>query len=193
MSVVFISLRSIVKRNQSLLLAALFVLGAASLLHAQIVETGTITGVVKDNSGAVIPGAHVTVRNTGTGLTSKISTNEQGLYVTPPLNPGDYTVQVEVAGFSKVVEKVRLEVGQRVAADASLAVGTTSETVEVQASGELLETESSSVGNLRTEEAVRDLPLNGRNFNELFSLGAGVVPTTTQSQNIPYACNLDSA
>jgi hypothetical protein len=186
MSAVFFSLQSLVKRNLLLLLAALFVLVAASSLHAQIVETGVITGVVKDNTGAVIPGAHVTVRNTATGLTTLTSTDAQGIYVTPPLHPGDYTVQVEVAGFSKVVESVRLEVGQRVAADASLAVGTAAETVEVQASGELLETDSSSVGNLRTEEAVRDLPLNGRNFNELFSLGAGVIPTTTQSVSIPY-------
>jgi hypothetical protein len=186
MSVAFFSLRNLVKRNLSLLLAALFVLVAASALQAQIVETGVITGVVKDNTGAVIPGAHVAVRNTGTGLTTLTSTDAQGIYVTPPLHPGDYTVQIDVAGFSKVVESVRLEVGQRVAADANLAVGTAAETIEVQSSGELLETESSSVGNLRTEEAVRDLPLNGRNFNELFSLGAGAIPTTTQASSIPY-------
>ncbi|MGA2351671.1 MAG: carboxypeptidase regulatory-like domain-containing protein [Terracidiphilus sp.] len=186
MSVAFFSLRILAKRNLSLILTALFVLAGASTLHAQIVETGIITGVVNDNTGAVIPGAHVTVRNTGTGLTTNTSTDAQGIYVSPPLHPGDYTVQIEVPGFSKVVEKVRLEVGQRVDADANLAVGTTAETVEVQASGELLETESSSVGNLRTEEAVRDLPLNGRNFNELFSLGAGVIPTTTQAVSIPY-------
>ena len=124
MSVAFFSLRNLVKRNLSLLLAALFVLVAASALQAQIVETGVITGVVKDNTGAVIPGAHVAVRNTGTGLTTLTSTDAQGIYVTPPLHPGDYTVQIEVAGFSKVVESVRLEVGQRVAADANLAVGT---------------------------------------------------------------------
>jgi len=186
MSAAFFSLRIPVKRNLSLLLAALFVLVAGPTLHAQIVETGIITGVVKDNTGAVIPSAHVTVRNTGTGLATITSTDAQGIYVSPPLHPGDYTVEIDVPGFGKVVEKVRLEVGQRVAADATLAVGTTAETIEVQASGELLETESSSVSNLRSEEAVRDLPLNGRNFNELFSLGAGVIPTTTQSVSIPY-------
>ena len=144
-----------------------------------------ITGVVKDNTGAVIPGAHVTVRNSGTGLTTNTSTDAQGIYVSPPLHPGDYTVQVEVAGFSKVVESVRLEVGQRVAADATLAVGTTAETIEVQASGELLETESSSVANLRTEEAVRNLPLNGRNFAELLGLGAGVIPRQPSPSAFP--------
>jgi hypothetical protein len=186
MSVALFSLRIPVKRKLSLLLAALFVLVAASALHAQIVETGIITGVVKDNTSAVIPGAHVTLRNTGTGLATLTSADAQGIYVSPPLHPGDYTVEIDVPGFSKVVEKVRLEVGQRVGADATLTVGTTAETIEVQASGELLETESSSVSNLRSEQAVKDLPLNGRNFNQLFSLGAGVIPTTTQSVSIPY-------
>jgi len=169
------------KRNIRYLLAALFVAFAALALQAQIVETGIITGVVKDNTGAVIPNAHVNVRNDQTGLASNTTTNVQGIYVTAPLNPGDYSVAIEVPGFGKIVEKVRLEVGQRVAADASLAVGNTAETIEVQAAGELLETESATVGNLRTEEAVRDLPLNGRNFNELFNLGAGAISTTAQS------------
>jgi hypothetical protein len=150
-------------RSLPRLLAALFVVFATLALQAQIVETGVITGVVKDNTGAVIPNAHVNVRNDGTGLASNTTTNDQGIYVTPPLNPGNYSVAIEVPGFSKVVEKIRLDVGQRVAADATLAVGTTAETVEVQATGTVLQTESSSVGNLRTEEAVRDLPLNGRN------------------------------
>jgi len=186
MSVSEVSFYVRAKQNLSRLLLALSVIMTASSLHAQIVETGIITGVVKDNTGAAIPNAQVLARNSGTGIVTHISTDVEGIFVTPPLNPGNYTIEIDEPGFKKVVESVRLEVGQRVAADATLAVGTNAETVEVQASGELLETESSSVGNLRTEEAVRDLPLNGRNFNELFSLGAGVIPTTTQSVSIPY-------
>ncbi|MGD0098465.1 MAG: TonB-dependent receptor [Terracidiphilus sp.] len=186
MSTVQFSFQVFVKRNLPHLLAILFVILAASGLHAQIVETGIITGVVKDNTGAVIPNAHVTVRNTGTGLTTPTSTDAQGIYVSPPLHPGDYTVEIDVPGFNKVVEGVRLEVGQRVAADASLAVGSAAETVEVQASGELLETESSSVSNLRSEEAVKDLPLNGRNFAELIGLGAGALPAEQQISSVPY-------
>jgi len=178
--------RSIATQVGYLLFAAVFAVLMAVTMRAQIVETGIITGVVRDNSGAVIQNAAVTVRNSQTGLSSKLSTDAQGIYVSPPLHPGDYTVEIDVAGFSKVVEKVRLEVGQRAGADISLAVGTAAETIEVQDTGTVLQTESSSVGNLRTEEAVRDLPLNGRNFNELFSLGAGVIPTTTQSVSIPY-------
>ena len=186
MSAVQFSFRILDKRNFSRLLMALFAVLIASALHAQIVETGVITGVVKDHTGAVIPSAQVSVQNTGTGLTTNTTTDSQGIYVSPPLHPGDYKVLVEAPGFSKVEEHVRLEVGQRVSADAALAVGTAAETIEVQTNSELLETESSNVGNLRTEEAVKDLPLNGRNFSELFSLGAGVVSTTTQGSSIAY-------
>jgi hypothetical protein len=156
------------------------------LLKAQIVENGTITGVVRDNSGAVIANAQVNIRNAATGLSSSTVTDSQGLYVSPPLNPGDYSVEFEAPGFGKVQEHVRLEVGQRAAADAVLKVGQNNQTVTVEATNELLESETSTVSNLRTEEAVKDLPLNGRNFAELVGLGAGVVPAQTQIVSIPY-------
>ena len=186
MSAAFFSIRPFVKRNLSTFLLAVLSIVLASTLTAQIVETGVITGVVRDNSGAIILKAHVALRNDSTGLTTNTETDSQGIFVSPPLHPGNYSLEIEAPGFKTEVEHVRLEVGQRVSADAALVVGAAAQTVEVQAAGELLETESSSVGNLRSEEAVRDLPLNGRNFNELFSLGAGVIPTTTQSVSIPY-------
>src|SRR5580700_3364359 len=163
-------------------------LAATVALNAQIVETGTITGVVRDKSGAVIAKAQVSIRNTATGLGSSTVTDSQGLYVSPPLDPGDYTVEFESAGFAKVQEHVRLEVGQRAAADVLLVVGNAAtQTVTVEATNELLESETSTVSNLRTEEAVKDLPLNGRNFAELLGLGAGVLPAQTQIVSIPYA------
>jgi hypothetical protein len=150
------------------------VLAGAFTLAAQIVENGTITGVVRDKSGAVIASAQVNIRNAATGLSNSTVTDAKGLYVSPPLNPGDYTVEFEAPGFGKVQEHVRLEVGQRAAADAILTVGQNTQTVTVEATNELLESETSTVSNLRTEEAVKDLPLNGRNFAELVGLGAGV-------------------
>jgi len=165
----------------------LIVLSAVStILPAQIVETGTVTGVVRDNSGAVIAKAQVTIRNKATGLTNKSVTDSQGLYVSPPLDPGDYIVEFEAPGFGKVQEHIRLEVGQRAAADAILTVGQNTQTITVEATNELLESETSTVSNLRTEQAVKDLPLNGRNFAELLGLGAGVVPAQTQIVSIPY-------
>jgi hypothetical protein len=160
---------------------------ALPVLRAQIVETGTITGVVHDNSGAVISSAKVTIRNNATGLANNAVTDSQGLYVSPPLPPGDYNVEFEASGFGKLQEHVRLDVGQRIAADAALKVGDASQTVTVEATAQLLESETSTVSNLRTEEEVKDLPLNGRNFAELLGLGAGVVPAQTQIVSVPYA------
>ena len=160
---------------------------ALPLLQAQIVETGTITGVVHDNSGAVISSARVTIRNAATGLANSTATDSQGIYVSPPLVPGNYNVEFEAAGFGRLLENVRIEVGQRVAADATLSIGEATQTVTVEATTQLLESETSSVSNLRTEEEVKDLPLNGRNFAELLGLGAGVVPAQTQIQSVPYA------
>src|ERR1700683_5759284 len=88
-------------------------LAATAAVHAQIVETGTITGVVRDNSGAVIPKTQVTIRNTATGLANATATDSDGIYVSPPLDPGDYNVEFAAPGFGKVEEHVRLEVGQR--------------------------------------------------------------------------------
>lgn len=157
------------------------------VLRAQIVETGTITGVVRDKSGAVVPKTRVSIQNTATGISSNTVSDSQGLYVSPPLDPGDYTVEFQAPGFGAVQEHLRLEVGQRAAADAILTVaGTGTQTVTVEATNELLESETSTVSNLRTEEAVKDLPLNGRNFAELVGLGAGVVPAQTQIVSVPY-------
>ncbi len=171
-------------RRVSLLLF-LAVIGSHSI-NAQIVETGTITGVVRDPSGAVISRAQVAIQNVATGVTTNLETDSDGLYVSPPLKPGDYSVNFEAPGFGKVQERVRLEVGQRAAADAALQVGNASTTLTVEATNSLLETETSTVSNLRTEEAVKDLPLNGRNFAELVGLGAGAVPAQTQIVSIPY-------
>ncbi len=186
MSAVFFSILPFVKRNLSIFLLAVLSIVLASSLTAQIVESGVITGAVRDNSGAIIEKAQVSVRNDSTGLRTKTETDAQGIFVSPPLHPGDYSVEIEAPGFQATVEHVRLEVGQRVSADVALVVGTAAETVEVQSAGELLETESSSVSNLRSEEAVKDLPLNGRNFAELVGLGAGAVPAETQITSVPY-------
>jgi Carboxypeptidase regulatory-like domain/TonB dependent receptor len=168
-------------------LAAILASFVLPQLRAQIVETGTITGIVHDNSGAVIANTQVTIRNAATGLANNTATDSQGLYVSPPLTPGDYNVEFEASGFGKLQEHVRLEVGQRVAADATLKIGDTSQTVTVEATAQLLQSETSTLSNLRTEEAVKDLPLNGRNFAELLGLGAGVVPAQTQIVSVPYA------
>jgi hypothetical protein len=188
---VFVSIGTFSNRIHSVslrfsLLAVLVALLATSV-HAQIVEKGVITGLVSDSSGAIVSGATVNLYSMATDISTDTTTNSQGLFVSPPLDPGDYDIRVKVAGFKTVHQSFRLEVGQRASANITLPVGNSSETIQVQDNNqEILQTESASIENLRTEQAVQDLPLNGRNFNELFSLGAGVIPTTTQSVSIPY-------
>jgi hypothetical protein len=172
------------KFNRLLLLV--FLLGAfGAATHAQV-EKGTITGLVKDPSDSAIGGAKVSLYNMATDLTTDTTTGSQGLFVSPPLDPGDYDIEIKADGFKSVHQSVRLEVGQRISSNITLPVGNSAETVEVEAESVALQTESSSIENLRTEDAVNDLPLNGRSFAGLVGLGAGAVPAHTQLQNVPY-------
>lgn len=172
--------------STAFLLTALAIFAAFSL-EAQIVDKGVITGQVKDSSGSAIGSARVSVYNIATDITTDLASNAQGLFVSPPLGPGNYDVEVKADGFKTAHQELRLEVGQRISANIVLEVGDTAETVEVEADASVvLQTEASSISNLRTEEAVRDLPLNGRSFAGLVGLGAGAVPAHTQISNIPY-------
>ncbi|MDR3724383.1 MAG: TonB-dependent receptor [Terracidiphilus sp.] len=151
------------------------------------VEKGVITGVVSDVSGAVLIKANVSLTNLATHLVTVTRTDNAGIFVSPPLTPGDYEVRIEAQGLAPAVKKGRLEVAQRLRVDAVLAVASASQTVEVDATTIQFDTETSTLSNLRTEQAVHDLPLNGRNFAELLGLGAGVVPGQAQlTSSIPY-------
>ncbi len=152
------------------------------------VERGVITGSVKEGTGAIVQGAAVTLRNESTGLLTVTSTNGEGIYVSPPLIPGEYVVKITAPGFDGSIKHVRLAVGQRLSVDATLIVGPATQSVEVKAETVQFDTDTATVSNLRTEEAVHNLPLNGRNFAELLGLGAGVVPGQSQMAGfIPYA------
>lgn len=147
-----------------------------SLLWAQV-ETGIITGAVSDPSGAVIPNANVSIKSASTGLTATMQTNEAGRFQSPPLKPGEYEVGVAVSGFKSSVLTVRVEVNQRVVADLKLEVGDAAEKVTIQATAVQLEAETSTLGNIRPERAVAELPLNARNFATLIFLSPGTVPS----------------
>ncbi len=177
------------KRRLLLVLYVLAVIGLASPFAPAQVEKGVITGVVKDSGGAVLQNAQVTLQNLATKLSIQTITNGEGIYVSPPLNPGIYSVKITANGFNSFAQRVQLEVAQRMEVNAALSVGSAAvESVEVNASEAQFDTETATISNLRTEEAVHNLPLNGRNFAELLGLGAGVVPGQSQlAGSIPYA------
>ncbi len=155
-----------------LLVAALFCLPTGMLI-AQ--TSGEITGEVKDQSGAAIPGAPVTVTNSATNVARSTSTNTVGIYSFPNLLPGTYQIKVAAAGFEAVVKtNVELQVQQTARVDFNLNVGQATQTIDVSASGQLLTTENATVGTVIEEKRIVELPLNGRNFFSLVALSPGV-------------------
>src|SRR5262245_10289528 len=138
--------------------------------------TGQLTGSVSDASHAAVPGAEVTATGIATGLERKTTTNQQGDYTLPFLPPGEYRVRAQKEGFRQVSrDNVRLEVNQVARVDFALEVGEVSETVEVTAAAPLIESDTSAIGQVIEGKAIEDLPLNGRNFVQLATLGPGVV------------------
>ncbi len=142
--------------------------------YAQV-DTGTISGTVKDQSGAVIPNAKVSLTNEKTNFSLVTTTGGDGSYIFTPIKIGDYTVTAEVTGFRKATRAhIAVNVQQKVEADFDLVPGQVVQTVEVTAEVPLLQTTDSSVGQVVNSKAVNDLPLNGRNFTFLAQLTAGV-------------------
>ncbi len=139
------------------------------------VDEGTITGVVADQTGAVVPGAQVTLLNTDIGLALQSRTNGAGVYTFSPVRIGQYHVTVAAPGFATTTQtNVTLTVNQTLQINIALKPGTATQTVEVTSAPPLLQTEQSSVGATIGSTEVNSLPLNGRNFTFLAQLGAGM-------------------
>ena len=166
-------------RRQYWLSAALALLAATpGILNAQT-ATGQITGAISDASGAVVPGAKVTINSDQTGLSRTTTTNATGVYSFPLLPVGVYSVTVEQQGFSTAKRSnIQLNVDQVLRLDLDLAIGTTSETVNVEASAVAIDSETAAIGQVVSQRQVTQLPLNGRNFLQLLFIGAGAVETS---------------
>jgi hypothetical protein len=159
----------------------------ASPVTAAQQETATITGSVKDQSGAIVPKATVTVTNTQTNISVKTEADDTGFYIVPSLRPGEYSVTVESAGFSKVVRSgVTLQVAQVARIDLTLQPGQLTESVEVVAATPLLDTQTSSRGLVIDEKKIVELPLNGRDYNQLALLSPGVLPGTPRLASVNF-------
>ncbi len=148
------------------------------------VTTGSISGTVTDTTGAIIPGANVTIRNVGTDLRRTIVTSATGLYMAADLEVGQYDITVQQKGFATVKKVgIDLTVGAALVENVSLTVGATTEVVQVEASAAQVETSSSQVGVLVGEKQMVDLPLNGRDYNQLIILAPGMQPVTNNLQS----------
>ena len=152
-------------------------LASATSLRAQAtLGSSSASGTVSDTTGAVIPGASVTLTDEARGLAREAETNAVGLYVFPDVPPGIYNLRVQREGFDTYeLTEVRLEVGRRATMNVELQVGQVTDTITVEGAGEtiLLETESNTLGSVIDSERVEELPLNGRNFLQLTTLSGG--------------------
>ena len=160
------------------LIGAFAGIAAATRLEAQAVRA-TILGVVRDSTGAAIPGATVEVRNVGTGVARSVVSNELGRYNTPDLAIGTYEVQASLPGFQRVVHKgITLRVGSENVVDFTLPLGQVEETVTVTGESPIVDTTSSAVATTIEQKQIADLPLNGRNYAQLITLSPGVTTVT---------------
>src|SRR5262249_31477247 len=151
------------------------VLAAACLSFAQT-STSEISGTVRDNSGAVVPGASITLMHEETGVTYRQRTTDSGLYSFPALPVGPYPVTAEVQGFKTArLTKNTLVVNTPLTIDITMELGQIAEVVSVEARAELLQTANATIGNVVTSKEVTELPLNGRNPLTLLILEPGVV------------------
>src|SRR2546426_3334731 len=142
--------------------------------------TATILGVVKDTTGALIPGVSITVKHTETGLTRTAITSETGDYNVPLLPVGAYELTTAMPGFKQDVRRgINLVVGQQAVIDLTLEVGAPEEKVIVTEEAPLVNTTLSSTSGMITEQQIKELPLNGRSFDRLLELNAGVVNNTS--------------
>lgn len=149
-------------------------MGWSQNLKAQV-TTATISGVIRDTTGAVLPGVAATIRNLGTGISRTVTADGQGRYRAPDLAIGNYEIRATVSGFKEFVRSgVTLSVGQNAVIDMVMEVGDVAEQVTVTADAPLVETTSAQVAGLTSSAQVHELPLNGRSFDQLAGLQAGV-------------------
>ena len=167
------------------LAAIAFVAAASSPARAQV-AAGEITGLVKDQAGAAVPGATVTVTDVATNRQRLVVTSVDGVYTAASLLPGEYRIAVELSGFKQVRrEGIRLATGEKARIDVTLAVGDVSEQLTVVADAPIVRGETASLGTVVEHEQVVQLPLNGRTFITLASLAPGVaLPPNSQLPRI---------
>jgi outer membrane receptor protein involved in Fe transport len=148
----------------------------AGSLDAQT-PTATLSGTVRDASGAVVPSAKITLTNSGTGLSRTTDADDQGRYSLTNVEPGTYELRAEHAGFKAAVQKgVVLAVGGSTTLDVTMQVGSVTESVTVTAAEPLIQTTSPNLSRVVEQRTIESLPILGRNFVDFAMLSSGVTP-----------------
>jgi len=167
----------VMKATRFILFMIAIVLVFAAVLLSQTSQ-GRILGTIFDQTGAVIAGAKVTITNTATNVSRQLITTSAGEYVASNLDPGPYRVAAEATGFRKTVStQFILEVSRDVRMDLKLQPGAVTETVEVSAEGSLIDTTDATLNGVLSNKAISELPVQGRDFQNLLELHPGVQRT----------------
>jgi hypothetical protein len=164
----------------------------AFLTTASFAQEATILGTITDPTGAAVPNVKVTLTNTDTGIATTVTSSDDGQYVAPDIHIGFYIVRAQATGFKVGEQKsIKLQVGDRTRVDFKLEIGSTQETITVEANAAIVQTDSGEVSSLVTSKQVSDLPTNGRTLYNLYALTAGAV--SLQGDNIsPTAVSGDN-
>jgi hypothetical protein len=166
-----------------LLIASIFSISilACAAAYGQVAGA-TLSGIVADPSGAVVAGAQISIKNSGTGIIRNVATDSAGVYSAPNLLPGEYTVTTTAPGFATTVQSnVTLEVAAQQVLNITMRVGQSTEHVEVKETLPSVQLGSSMISAEVNSVTVRQLPLNGRDWTQLATLEPGVITVDTQA------------
>src|SRR5579864_6626518 len=168
-------------------IVGLLVFLSGGIILAQV-TTGTISGTVKDSTGAVLPGATVVILNEEIGISRTVQTDASGRYSALSLGPGNYRVTATHEGFQAVLRSgIALTVGREAIVDLTLTVGAVTQTVEVTGEAPMVESTTASLGSLVDDRAIRALPLNGRSYDQLALLQPGVIASAgNATSGLPF-------
>ena len=167
------------KRNHSkFFLTALVLVLGATMGFAQTLDRGELTGTVKDETGAALPGATITITHLGSGLTRVVVSNDSGRYRAPLLPVGPYRIEAELSGFARLIrEGVVVTVGSAPVIDLTLPLASVTEAITVTAETPIVETSRAVVSTTLNQEAIATLPINGRDFRDFALLSPRVEQT----------------
>ncbi len=169
--------------------AIAFLVAAMQLAWGQV-DTGSISGVVKDSTGAVIPLANLVVTNTATAVSIPAQANASGFFSFQDLRPAVYDVSVTAPGFDRITKTgIEVRVQDHLQIDFQMIVGQTSTEISVESQAPVLESETSSIGQVVDQKEIVGLPLNGRNYIQLATLGAGTTPSQRSTERNTFVSN----
>jgi len=176
-----------------LFVVGVLLIGLGSRRAIAQTEKASVSGRVTDQNNAAVSDAEVQIKNTDTGVTATVKTNGEGVYAVPSLNPGNYLMTVNKPGFRTVsVMGMTLNVQENLSRNFALQIGSTVESVTVEAGADLIQNTSSDLGTVISQKAILELPLNGRSFSQLLTLTPGATPVSTSQSSGVGVNDLDN-